>query len=196
MLGKYDSFLLILLFFAVSFTGSYLIKSNAWFDIDLLIYLIEKYKFKVLILVLLLFMMVVSLIALLPSEYHKYMEDPEDFMEFGDFCWFYIELLLNTKVKSGTEQPVVKLSLVKLKLDIVNNIPLVADTPQKSLPPTYFCQFRWPTEVFLFISPSFVVFGNRDKYFSIGSLPFSSYLLFYNLFFHIFNFLQGQNFPV
>lgn len=28
MLGKYDSFVLIVLFFAVSFTGSYLIKSN------------------------------------------------------------------------------------------------------------------------------------------------------------------------
>jgi hypothetical protein len=51
-----------------------------------LAYLIEKYKFKALILVLLLFMMVVSMVALLPSEYSKYVKDPEEFMEFGELC--------------------------------------------------------------------------------------------------------------
>lgn len=86
MLGKYDSYLMVAIFFLVSFVGSYLVKSNDLYYADLVIYLIVRYKFKLLVLALLMFIMTLSLIVLLPTQYNKYQQNPELFLQFDDLC--------------------------------------------------------------------------------------------------------------
>lgn len=85
-MGKYDSALTVFLYFALSFIGSYIVKSTYVDNVDLVIHLTQKYHYDSLVLLLLIFIMGISLIVLLPVQYQKYMSDSDAFMLFDTLC--------------------------------------------------------------------------------------------------------------
>jgi hypothetical protein len=86
LLGKYDSALTVFLYFALSFIGSYIVKSNYYNIVDLVIHLTQKYHYDSLVILLLIFIMAISLIVLLPVQYQKYISDSDAFMLFDTLC--------------------------------------------------------------------------------------------------------------
>ncbi len=79
LLGQYSSFWIILMYFCLSFAGSYLVKSISCIYVGFINYVTEKYGLKRLIYILLIVLMVLSLLAFLPIQIIKFQADPTDF---------------------------------------------------------------------------------------------------------------------
>ena len=82
----YDSLMEIVLFFFLSFLATYYIKSKKMVYIDRILYWVEKYQMKRLQYGLLFVVMLISMVAFIPTQYYKSRKDPILFEQFGEFC--------------------------------------------------------------------------------------------------------------
>ena len=79
----YDSLMEIVLFFFLSFLATYYIKSKKMVYIDRILYWVEKYQMKRLQYGLLFVVMLISMVAFIPTQYYKSRKDHILFEQFG-----------------------------------------------------------------------------------------------------------------